>query len=141
MAKRQSTQPYLNHDTLTQAQQARFLGSKPETVSNLGDDTTVDKLTENPVRKVPNYENSNRVVEGPTGQTGVYTRFDSPRDGHDFSGWASRTGSNTYSVDGRGRDPKGRGAGSDNHLASTKGWARFDSGAESGEGRLEKSRK
>src|SRR5215472_13338416 len=98
MARRQrnSTQPYLDHDTLTHSQQAKHLGVKEETVMNLGHPVPVSKLADSPVGYPPNYENSNRVVDGPKGQTGVYGRFDSPKDGHDFSGWASRSESNSY---------------------------------------------
>src|SRR6516164_4821717 len=47
-----STQPYLNHDTLTQDQQARHLGVKQETVMNLGHPYPVSRLTENPAAVV-----------------------------------------------------------------------------------------
>jgi|SRR6516164_4286980 len=44
-----SDQPYHDHDVKSQAEQARWLNSKVERVKNLGHDTTIDKLTQNPV--------------------------------------------------------------------------------------------
>src|SRR5262249_51402097 len=149
MARKQpgSKQPYLNHDTMTQAQQSRFLGRSVERTKNLGHDSTVDRLTENPAGMIDyaNNDVSKGVVRGPPRSRGVYGKFANPEDGRstqqNLDRWSDYARSNSYSVDGRGRDPRGRGEGSDNHLRSTKGWARFDSGAESGPGRLEKSGK
>jgi hypothetical protein len=144
MAKRDSTQPYLDHDAMTEAEQSRFLGRGVERTKNLGHDSTVDRLTENPSKKARNYEpNSNRVIDGPSRSAGVYQRFADPQSGisseQNLNKWSSYSQAGTYSVDGRGRDPKGRGAGSDNHLASTKNWPSFEYGADSGPGRIEKT--
>jgi hypothetical protein len=119
--------------------------NKPDPVRNLGHKATNATLTRNPAGMVDyaNNDVSKGVVRGPPRSVGVYQKFSDPKDGHDLKGWANYARSNSYSVDGRGRDPKGRGAGSDGHLASTKGWPRFadDGGSDSGEGRLTKSRK
>jgi hypothetical protein len=136
-----STQPYLNHDTLTQAQQARFLGSKPERTKNLGHDSTVDRLTQNPVGYPRDYENgpAARVINE-TRSVGVYGKFRDPQDGtsrqQNLDRWSDYARSNSY----HGRDPQGRGAGSDGHLLRPE-WDRYQFGADSGEGRLEKTGK
>ena len=138
---RDSTQPYLNHDTLTQGQQARFLGSKPETVSNLGHPTTVDKLTENPVRPIDYEGGPARHIIDERRSVGVYQKFSDPKSGvstaQNLDRWSDYARSNSY----HGRDPRGRGEGSDNHLRSTKNWPSFEYGSESGLGRIEKTHK
>jgi hypothetical protein len=141
MAKRrESTQPFLDHETLTQAQQARFLGSKPERTKNLGHDSTVDRLTQSPVGYPRDYENgpAARVINE-TRSVGVYGRFKDPKSGissaDNLSRWSGLAHSNSYD----GKDPKGRGEGSDEHLASTKNWPGFEYGSESGLGRIEKT--
>jgi hypothetical protein len=127
------TQPYLNHETLTQDQQAKFLGVKQETTMNLGHPVPVSRLTENPVGYPKDYEQgpAARVINEPR-SVGVYQKFADPKDGHDLNRWADYARSNSY----HGRDPRGRGAGSDNHLLKPKG--DYEAGADSGEGRLEK---
>ena len=109
---------------------------KEETVRDLGHPVPVSKLTENPVRYPVDYESgpAARVINE-TRSVGVYGRFDNPKDGHDLSGWADYARSNSY----HGRDPRGRGAGSDGHLRRPTGG--FDAGSDSGEGRIEKARK
>jgi hypothetical protein len=147
MARKQSgisQQPYLNHDIKTQGQQARFLGSTPEQVRNLGHPSTVDRLTESPVGYPKDYEQgpAARVINEKR-SVGVYQRFADPKDGRstqqNLDRWADYARSNSYNVDGRGRDPKGRGEGSDNHLRSTKSWPNHEFGSESGPGRIEKT--
>src|SRR5262249_27917334 len=127
-----------------QGQQARFLGSKPEAVMNLGHASTVDKLTENPARMIDYADShaSEGVVRGPERSQGVYGRFKNPESGISAEGnldrWADYARSNSY----HGSDPRGRETGSDNHLLSTKGWANLpDSGSESGPGRIEKAKR
>jgi hypothetical protein len=68
-----NTQPYLDHETLTQDQQAAYLGVKQETVKNLGHDVPVSRLTENPAGMV-DYTNNDigkRVVRGRAHGQGV----------------------------------------------------------------------
>jgi hypothetical protein len=135
------SQPFLNHDVMSQAEQARFLGSKPERTKNLGHNSTVDRLTENPARPTDYEQGPAARVINEKRSVGVYERFDDPKSGisasENLDRWADYARSNSYSVDGRGRDPKGRGRGSDGHLATPK-WTGYDAGADSGEGRLQK---
>jgi hypothetical protein len=157
MARRQSgAQPYLDHESLSQAEQARFLGAKPERTKNLGHDSTVDKLTENPVGYPLNYEpGSNRVVRGPPRSQGVYGKFRDPQSGicnqQNLDRWSGYARSNSFRGEGDSigkdpvvRDPRGPHSNkSDGYLApspnpSTKNWADYRAGSESGEGRLEK---
>ena len=136
------TQPFLNHETLTQDQQAKFLGVKQETTMNLGHPVPVSRLTENPVGRPLDYENgpAARVINERRSQ-GVYGKFRDPQSGisseQNLDRWAGYARSNSY----HGRDPRGRGAGSDEHLQSTKNWPSFEYGSESGLGRIEKARK
>jgi hypothetical protein len=44
-----NTQPFLNHETLTQDQQAKFLGVEQETVMNLGHPCGVSDLMRHPL--------------------------------------------------------------------------------------------
>jgi len=135
-----SDQPYHDHDVKSQAEQARWLNSKVERVKNLGHDTTIDKLTQNPVGYPKDYE------QGPAARVinerrsiGVYGKFEDPQSGisasENLDRWADYARSNSYD----GRDPRGRGEGSDNHLQSTKNWPGFEYGSESGPGRIEKT--
>jgi hypothetical protein len=155
-------QPYLDHETLTQGQQAKFLGHKPETVLNLGHPTTVDRLTENPVGYPRDYENgpAARVINERRSQ-GVYGKFADPKDGRstqaNLDRWADYAKANSYTGHGNKagvgkaptvRDPRGgtvpsaaRKKDSDGYLASPKDWASYEYGGDSGLGRLEKSKK
>jgi len=134
--------PEVDHAIMSEGDQSRFLGRSIERTKNLGHDSTVDRLTGNPARPT-DYE------RGPVRQIvdeKRYQKFSDPKAGRstqeNLDKWASYARSNSYSVDGRGRDPKGRGAGSDNHLLSTKGWANLpDSGADSGPSRIEKAKR
>jgi len=143
MAKRTAhpirpTQPYLNHETLTQDQQAKFLGVKEETTMNLGHPVPVSRLTDNPVGYPRDYENgpAARVINE-TRSVGVYGKFRDPQDGtsrqQNLDRWSDYARSNSY----HGRDPQGRGAGSDGHLLRPE-WDRYQFGADSGPGRIEK---
>ena len=114
--------------------------NRRDPVRNLGHKASDATLTKNPAGRMVDYTNNDvgkQIVRGPARSIGVYGRFDNPSDGHDLKGWADYAKSNSY----HGRDPRGRGEGSHNYLQSTKGWPRFDAGSESGEGRIEKSRK
>jgi len=109
---------------------------------NLGHRVRQDYLTESPVGPPLDYENgaAARVINERRSQ-GVYQRFSDPRSGiasaNNLKAWSGYSTANSYG----GKDPKGRGEGSDGHLASTKNWPSFDYGSESGLGRLEKSGK
>jgi hypothetical protein len=84
MAKRQPrAQPYLNADVLTQAEQAKHLGVKKETVSNLGHPVPVSRLTENPLGRVMNYDSGDtaRTFRDPAKLQGVYGKTADPRSG------------------------------------------------------------
>jgi len=135
-----STQPYLNHDTLTQAQQAKHLGTREEVVLNLGHPVPVSRLPDNPVGYPRDYEQgpANQVINEKRSQ-GVYQRFSDPKDGRstaeNLAKWSGYAHSNSYD----GKDPKGRGAGSDNHLLKPKGG--YDYGSDTGEARLQKREK
>jgi hypothetical protein len=115
--------------------------NKPDPVRNLGHKATDATLTKNPLKSVPAY--NGRDIISQKRSVAVYGKFRDPKDGtssqENLSRWQSYAHSNSYD----GKDPKGRGAGSDGHLAplppaSTKNWADYRAGSESGEGRLEK---
>jgi hypothetical protein len=148
---RPHTAPEHGHATLTEAQQAKFLGRSDEVTMNLGHRVRQDQLIEHPLNRVPTYDTApqaeRQIKEGQRLTQGVYQKHSPINSGistaDNLRAWADYSRSNTYSVDGRGRDPKGRGVGSDGHLAplpkaSTESWADFRAGSESGEGRLEK---
>jgi hypothetical protein len=148
------TQPYLNHDTLTQREQAKHLGVKEETVMNLGHPVPVSQLTEHPAPHVKNYDSGDtgRVVRGPARSQSVYGRFRDPKDGtstsENLSRWAGYAHAGSYQGgDGTGKevsmpDPRGRHSNeSDGYLQSTKSWPSFEYGSESGPGRIEKAHK
>jgi hypothetical protein len=150
-----STQPYLHHETLTQDQQAKFLGVKEETTLNLGHPVPISEIEKNPAGRMVDYANndvSKGVVRGPARSQNVYGKFRDPKDGHDFAGWASyaREGSDhgKSAKPPTVRDPRGssvpsaaRNKDSDGYLAGTESWSTFEFGGDSGKGRLEKSEK
>jgi hypothetical protein len=143
MARKQpgNTQPFLDHDTLTQREQAKHLGVKEETVMNLGHPVPVSQLTENPAGRMMNYDSGDtaRTFRDPPRLQGVYKSAPDPRSGisseRNIDAWSQRASTNSY----HGSDPRGRGKGSDNHLLQPKGG--YEAGSDSGEGRLEKSEK
>jgi hypothetical protein len=151
MAKRTAhpirpTQPYLNHETLTQDQQAKFLGVKEETVMSLGHPVPISRIADHPLTGQPmNYDTApqaeRQIKEGQRTTQGVYGRHAPINSGvstaDNLRAWSKYSTSNSYD----GKDPKGRGEGSDNHLASTKNWSSFEYGSESGLGRIEKAHK
>ena len=147
------TQPYLNHETLTQDQQAKFLGVKEETVMNLGHPVPISEIAEHPAPDVKNYDSGDtgRVVRGPARSQSVYGRFRDPKDGtsasENLSRWSDYAHAGSYQRgDGTGKevsmpDPRGRrDEGSDEYLLRPD-WSKYEYGADSGPGRLEKSGK
>jgi hypothetical protein len=156
------TQPYLNHDTLTQDQQARHLGVKQETVMNLGHPVPISEIERNPIGYPRDYENgpAKHIINEPRSQ-GVYGRFKNPQDGTstqaNLDRWSGYAKANSYTGHGNKeglgkppsvRDPRGstvpsaaRNKDSDGYLASPKDWASYEYGSEAGLGRLEKSQK
>ena len=153
------TQPFLNHETLTQDQQAKFLGVKEETTMNLGHPVPISRITENPVGYPVDYQSPSAArVINETRSQGVYGRFRDPKDGtstaENLSRWSDYAKSNSYTGHGNkagtGKDPSmpdprtGRGSNaSDGYLAplpkpSTSNWANYTAGGDSGEGRLQK---
>jgi hypothetical protein len=156
--RRGDGQPHLDHEILDQAAQARWLGSKVERVKNLGHNSTVDRLTENPVGHPIEYDPkgvADRVINEKR-QTGVYEKFRDPQSGlseqRNLDRWADYAKSNSYTGHrakaGHGKyptmpDPRGSHSNkSDGYLESTRRWPDFDrAGSESGEGRLDKLHK
>jgi hypothetical protein len=131
----------IDHYVLDQYEQEKHLGLGHERTKNLGHDWRESQIEQNPARPL-DYEGGpvRHIVDEARGQ-GVYGKFKDPQSGistaDNLQAWSEYSTSNSY----QGRDPKGRGAGSDNHLASPKEWSRFEYGSESGEGRLQKSGK
>jgi hypothetical protein len=136
--------------------------NKPDPVRNLGhkSKSTEAALTRNPVGRALNYEPaSNRVVDGPSRSVGVYKKFSDPKSGissaDNLRAWSKYSTSNSYTghgaKDGSAKDPPvsddsrqhvpAASKNSDGYLESTKGWAGYDRGADSGEGRLQKAKK
>ena len=127
---------------------------------NLGHRVKQEDLTRHPLNKVDDYANngaSERVVDGPKRGVGIYRGYRNPQSGianeADLGKWASYAHSNSYARGpGPGRepsmpDPRERsttgyrpngGEGSDGHLLRPE-WDRYQFGADSGEGRLEKT--
>jgi hypothetical protein len=158
-----STQPYLDHETLTQDQQARHLGVKQETTMNLGHPVPVSRLTENPLGRMQNYDSADttRTFRDPPRLQGVYRKTADPRSGissaDNLKDWSQRSTANSYTGHGNKagtgkeptvRDPRGstvpsaaRNKDSDGYLASPKDWSSYEYGSEAGLGRLEKSKK
>jgi hypothetical protein len=158
-----STQPYLHHDTLTQDQQAKYLGVKQETVLNLGHPVPISEIEKNPAGRVMNYDSADtaRTFRDPPKLQGVYKSAPDPRSSisseQNIDAWSRRASANSF--DGKdGKEPPMRDQGrssvpsparsknSDGYLAdqpspSTDNWASFRAGSESGEGRLEKLHK
>jgi len=149
LARKPHNAPFVDHAVLPEIQQRKFLGVGEQHTLNLGHPSTQDRLTENPAGRVVDYANnevSKGVVRGPPRSQSVYGKFRDPADGHDFDRWAGYAKAGSFhGKDGKEPtvpDPRGRASNeSDGYLRSTQGWARFDAGSESGEGRLEKSRK
>jgi len=138
--------PEHEHDRLSEREAERKLQKPIERVHNLGHPTTHDKLHEHPLKgKIHDYTSDDvgemHIREGQRPGRGVYGKTSDPRSGlsteSNIDEWSRRASTNSY----HGKDPTGRGAGSDGHLASTENWASFEYGSESGPGRIEKSHK
>src|SRR5215472_12825943 len=96
--------------------------NKPDPVRNLGHKSTEAGLTKNPAGRMVDYADndvSKGVVRGPARSVGVYGRFRDPQSGiaseQNLTRWSGYASAGSYD----GKDPKGRGEGSDGHLAST----------------------
>jgi hypothetical protein len=133
----------IDHYVLDQWEQERHLGIGHERTKNLGHDWRESEIEKNPAGRVMNYDTApqaeKQIAEGQRDTTGVYQKHVPINDGRstaeNLQAWSKYSTSNSF----HGRDPRGRGEGSDNHLLSTKGWANLpDAGSESGQGRLEK---
>jgi hypothetical protein len=153
---RHHTAPEHDHAVLSQKEQAKFLGRGDEVTMNLGHRVHQDDLMKHPLESVPAYDGQD-IVTGPKRSQGVYGRFKNPQSGisseQNLDKWAGYAKANSYTGHGNkaghGKppsmdDPRPRhdaSQESDGYLRSTKGWAGFEYGSESGLGRLEKARK
>jgi hypothetical protein len=138
MAKRSRDE--IDHYVLDQFEQEKHLGIGHERTKNLGHDWPESEIEKNPAGRVMNYDSADtaRTFRNPSKLQGIYQKTADPRSGiasaNNLKAWSGYSTANSYD----GKDPKGRGEGSDGHLASTKGWAGYTAGADTGEGRLEK---
>ena len=79
-----NTQPYLNHETLTQDQQARHLGVPQESVLNLGHPCPVSAVMDNPVGQPTEYTQGpakRSLRESDRAGQGQYSNFPDPKSG------------------------------------------------------------
>jgi hypothetical protein len=157
--------PEHEHHTLSEREAERKLQKPIERVHNLGHPTTHDKLHEHPLKhKIHDYTSDDvgerHIREGQRPRPGLYGKTADPRSGlataENLSEWSKYSSVNSYqSNDAHG----GQGEGVASHhpdprhnqrdnpqesvgyLASTKNWASFEDGSESGPGRIEKSHK
>jgi hypothetical protein len=143
---RHHTAPEHNHAVLSEAEQAKFLGRDNEVVSNLGHPSREDDLMKHPLRSVPAYDGKDIITEKRS--VGVYGKFKDPKSGisaeQNLDRWADYARQNSYhGKDGKDpvvKDPRGSHSNeSDGYLRSTKGWAGYEYGSESGLGRIEKT--
>jgi hypothetical protein len=139
--------PEHEHHILSEREAEQKMHKPVERVHNLGHPTTHDKVHEHPLHgKVMSYNSDDvghaHMREGQRPGRGVYGRSADPKSGlstaENLSDWSRYSTSNSY----HGKDPAGRGEGSDGHLASTDKWANLpDAGGDSGVGRLEKAKR
>ena len=138
--------------------------NKPDPVRNLGHKATDATLTKNPAGRIVTYDTApqaeRQIKEGQAHTTGVYGRHVPIKSGistaDNLRAWSKYSTSNSYTghgnKEGPGKDPPvsddsrqhvpAARKGSDGYLESTKNWPSFDTGgADSGIGRLEKSRR
>jgi hypothetical protein len=136
--------PEVDHAIMSEAEQSRFLGRGDEVTMNLGHRVKQNDLTRHPLGQPINYDTApqgqREIKEGQRLTQGVYGRHAPINSGvstdtENLRAWGKYSTSNSYA----GKDPRGRGEGSDGHLASTKNWAGFEYGSESGLGRIEKT--
>jgi hypothetical protein len=139
--------------------------NRPDPVRNLGHKATDATLTKNPAGRMVDYtsgEQGKRIARGTARSVGVYGSFKNPTSGisseQNLSRWSDYASANTEVTRGQahgpgpGKDPPqsddsrrhvpAAGKDSDGYLLSTATWANLpEAGADSGVGRLEKSRK
>jgi hypothetical protein len=139
--------------------------NRPDPVRNLGhkSKSTEAALTKSPVGRVMNYDTApqaeRQIKEGQRLTQGVYVRHVPIKSGisseQNLDQWARYAKSNSYHRGpGPGKDPPqsddsrrlvppaAHNKDSDGYLESTRNWPSFDTGgADSGVGRLEKSKK
>jgi len=149
----------IDHYVLDQYEQEKHLGIGHEMTRNLGHPWRESEIEQNPAERTMNYDSADtaRTFRDPTKLQGVYGKCSDPQSGissqDNLDRWSGLATANSYTghgnKDGVGkdptmRDPRGRHSNeSDGYLASsptpsTKNWADFRAGSESGEGRLEK---
>jgi hypothetical protein len=131
--------------------------NRPDPVRNLGHKATDASLTKNPAGRIVTYDTApqaeRQIKEGQRLTQGVYRRHAPIKSGissaDNLQAWSKYSRSNTYDGGpGPGREPTMRDQGrssvpsparskdSDGHLASTKNWASYEYGGDSGLGRL-----
>lgn len=148
--------PEIDHAIMSEAEQSRFLGRADETTMSLGHRVKQDALTEHPLGKLPTYDTADtaRTFRDPSKLQGVYGKCGDPRSGissqDNLDRWADYATKDSYTGHGNkagtGRpvsmpDPRGRrDEGSDEYLLRPD-WSKYEYGADSGPGRLEKSGK
>jgi hypothetical protein len=134
--------------------------NRPDPVRNLGHKATDATLTKNPAGRIVSYDTApqaeRQIKEGQRLTTGVYGRHVPIKSGissaENLRAWGKYAKSNSYHTGpGPGREPPvsddsrvhvpAAGKASDGYLESTRGWAGYDRGADSGEGRLQKAKK
>jgi hypothetical protein len=136
--------------------------NKPDPVRNLGYKATDATLIKNPAGRMVDYTNNDIgkqiIREGQRHTQGVYGRHSPTPSGistaDNLQAWSKYSTSNSYHRGpGPGKEPpvsddrrsvpsEARNKDSDGYLESTKNWPSFDTGgADSGVGRLEKSRR
>jgi hypothetical protein len=137
--------------------------NKPDPVRNLGHKSTEASLTKNPAGRMVDYTNNavgKKMLRQPSRLQGVYGKCSDPRSGissaENLQAWSKYSTKDSYHRGpGPGKeptmpDPRERATAgyrpngnqqSDGYLESTRGWAGYDRGADSGEGRLQKARK
>jgi hypothetical protein len=146
----------IDHYVLDQFEQEKHFGIGHEMTKNLGHDWRESEIEKNPAGRMMNYDSADtaRTFRYPAKLQGVYGKCNDPRSGisqqQNLDRWADYATKDSYHRGpGPGkeptmRDPRGKHSNeSDGYLASqpnpsTKNWADFRAGSESGEGRLEK---
>jgi hypothetical protein len=155
LAMAKKSREEIDHYVLDQFEQERHLGIGHEMTKNLGHDWRESEIEKNPAGKLMNYDSGDtaRTFRDPAKLQGVYKKTADPRSGISsadnlarWSGYASM--SSFDGKDGKAPsmpDPRERaagyrpnGEGSDGHLLRPE-WDRYEYGADSGPGRLEKT--
>jgi hypothetical protein len=150
----------IDHYVLDQFEQEKHLGIGHERTKNLGHDWRESEIEKNPAGRMVDYTNNDvgkDMLRQPSRLQGVYGKCGDPQSGisseQNLNRWSDYATKGSYhggpgpGKDPTMRDPRGRHSNeSDGYLAdqpnpSTKNWADFRAGSESGEGRLEKLHK